>query len=199
MKKPPVTLYSFESNRIRTIELNDEPWFVAQDICAALNIQNVTQAIERLDDDERSMFNIGRQGAVNIVSESGMYTLVLRCRDAVNKGTVPHRFRKWVTNEVLPAIRKKGSYSTGLSEEDLCDLCWLWKYNSAMIEAAYAVWPILHAAEHRLAGQYASFKTDYLHHARNTRKVLEKATSHIEWNMWRTDNWRVLSSIRERH
>lgn len=83
-----------------------------------------------------------------------------------------------------------------LTEEELCDLCWLWKYNSAMIEAAYAVWPILHAAEHRLAGQYASFKTDYLQHARNTRKILERATSHVEWSMWRSDSWRVLGTIR---
>lgn len=62
------------------------------------------------------MFNIGRSkvhgggGEVNIVSESGMYTLILRCRDAVKKGSVPHRFRKWVTAEVLPAIRKTGKY-----------------------------------------------------------------------------------------
>lgn len=88
----------------------------------------------------------------------------------------------------------QGQYQ--LSEEELCDLCWLWKYNSAMIEAAYSVWPILHAAEHRLAGQYASFKTDYLQHARNTRKILERATSHVEWSMWRSDSWRVLGTIR---
>ena len=63
------------------------------------------------------MFNIGRSkvhgggGQVNIVSESGMYTLILRCREAVKKGSIPHRFRKWVTAEVLPQIRKTGSYS----------------------------------------------------------------------------------------
>ncbi|WP_257878192.1 BRO-N domain-containing protein [Ralstonia pickettii] len=90
---------------------DDEPWFVATDICDALNIQNASQVIARLDQDERSMFNIGRQGAAHIVSESGMYTLVLRCRDAVKPGTVPHRFRKWVTSIVLPAIRKTGQFT----------------------------------------------------------------------------------------
>lgn len=109
-EKSEFTIFRFGDSEIRVIDKSGEPWFVAQDICAALKIQNVTQAIDRLDEDERSMFNIGRQGEANIVSESGMYTLVLRCRDAVNKGSVPHSFRKWVTAEVLPTIRKHGVY-----------------------------------------------------------------------------------------
>lgn len=109
-EKSEFTIFRFGDSEIRVIDKSGEPWFVAQDICAALKIQNVTQAIERLDEDERSMFNIGRQGEANIVSESGMYTLVLRCRGAVNKGSVPHSFRKWVTAEVLPTIRKHGAY-----------------------------------------------------------------------------------------
>ena len=101
-----LSVFSFQENHpVRVVLVNGEPWFVANDICFALNIQNVTQAISRLDDDERSMFNIGRQGDANIVSESGLYTLILRCRDAVKQGTTAWRFRKWVTNEVLPAIR----------------------------------------------------------------------------------------------
>ncbi|WP_038467959.1 BRO family protein [Candidatus Sodalis pierantonius] len=114
-----MTPFYFERHEVRTIMLNGESWFVAQDVCAALQIQNVTQSIEKLDDDERSMFNIGlshrdmfdnRVQQINIISESGMFTLVLRYRDAVKQGTLPHRFRKWVTNEVLPSIRKTGSY-----------------------------------------------------------------------------------------
>ena len=111
-----LSTFSFESNSIRTLAIDNEPWFVAKDLCDTLGIKNPTQALENLDEDERSMFNIGRSkvhgggGEVNIVSESGMYTSILRCRDAVKKGSVPHRFRKWVTAEVLPAIRKTGKY-----------------------------------------------------------------------------------------
>ena len=106
-----LAVFSFqESHPVRVVMVDGEPWFVANDICTALNIQNVTQAIARLDDDERSMFNIGRQGEANIINESGLYTLILRCRDAVKHGTTAWRFRKWVTNEVLPAIRKNGEY-----------------------------------------------------------------------------------------
>lgn len=115
--KPDFTIFNFGANEIRVIDKSGEPWFVAQDVCAALKIQNVTQAIERLDEDERSMLNIGRQGDANLVSESGMYTLVLRCRDAVNKGSVPHAFRKWVTAEVLPSIRKNGFYQKPVSDK----------------------------------------------------------------------------------
>ena len=112
-----ISTFNFDNHAIRTITINNEPWFVAKDLCDALSIKNPSQALENLDEEERSMFNIGRSkvhgggGQVNIVSESGMYTLILRCREAVKKGSIPHRFRKWVTAEVLPQIRKTGSYS----------------------------------------------------------------------------------------
>lgn len=66
-----------------------------------------------LDDDEKgvhSMHTPGGQQDFTIISESGLYTLILRCRDAVTPGTIPYRFRKWVTSEVLPQIRKTGRY-----------------------------------------------------------------------------------------
>ncbi|WP_024347391.1 BRO family protein [Lacrimispora indolis] len=101
-----VKLFSNEKfGDIRTVTLNGNPWFVAKDVCDILNIQNVTQATQQLEDFERSMFNIGRQGEANIISESGFYTLVLRSRKPIAKP-----FRIWVTSEVLPSIRKTGSY-----------------------------------------------------------------------------------------
>lgn len=103
--------FNFEKSKVRTVVVNQEPWFVAEDVCKALKLSNPTMSLKSLDDDERSKFNLGRQGHANVISESGMYTLVLRCRDAVKPGTVPHRFRKWVTGKVLPSIRKTGHYS----------------------------------------------------------------------------------------
>ena len=119
-----LSTFNFESNSIRTLAINNEPWFVAKDLCDTLGIKNPSQALENLDEDERSMFNIGRSkvhgggGEVNIVNESGMYTLILRCRDAVKKGSMPHRFRKWVTAEVLPTIRKTGKYESKTTVDD---------------------------------------------------------------------------------
>lgn len=107
------TIFKFGDSEIRVINKCGEPWFVAKDVCDALALTNSRKALTALDDDEKGVtlsYTLGGEQNLSIVSESGMYTLVLRCRDAVNKGSVPHKFRKWVTAEVLPSIRKTGSY-----------------------------------------------------------------------------------------
>lgn len=91
---------------VRTVTIDNEPWFVASDICKALEISNVSVAISRLDEDERSKFNLGRQGEGNIVSEYGLYSLVLASRKPEAK-----KFKRWVTHEILPSIRKYGVYA----------------------------------------------------------------------------------------
>ena len=121
-----LSTFNFESKSIRTLAINNEPWFVAVDICRALNLSSPSMAIANLDDDEKYTLSLteGIEGVgkqvqeLNLVSESGMYTLILRCRDAVKKGSVPHRFRKWVTAEVLPAIRKTGKYEGKTTADD---------------------------------------------------------------------------------
>lgn len=111
MTTQALTNFTFEGCSIRVFGDFIKPLFVAADVCKALSIQNVTQALQSLAPFERSMLNIGRQGNTNVVTESGLYTLILRCRDAVKEGTFAYRFRVWVTNEVLPAIRKQGFYA----------------------------------------------------------------------------------------
>ncbi|MEH1851400.1 MAG: Bro-N domain-containing protein [Nostoc sp.] len=81
-------------------------WLLISVNCEVLGIQNTTQAVDKLDDDERYMFNIGRQGETWCINESGLYSLVLTSRKPQAK-----RFKKWLTSEVIPAIRKTGSYS----------------------------------------------------------------------------------------
>lgn len=117
-----LSTFNFESKSIRTLAINNEPWFVAVDVCQALGLTQTTNALRNLDDDEVALTSIKGiskgNDQVNLVSESGMYTLILRCRDAVKKGSVPHRFRKWVTAEVLPAIRKTGKYESKTTVDD---------------------------------------------------------------------------------
>lgn len=108
---PEFTIFKFGAHDVRVVKKDGDPWFVAEDVCKALKLSNPSMSLKSLDDDERSKFNLGRQGEANIISESGMFTLVLRCRDAVNFGSIPHQFRKWVTSEVLTSIRKTGKYS----------------------------------------------------------------------------------------
>lgn len=100
--------FEFEGAALRTLtDENGEPWFVAKDVCDILGHSNVSMALDRLDDDERSKFNLGRQGETNIVNEAGLYSLVLGSRKPE-----AHEFKRWVTHEVLPSIRRHGAYMT---------------------------------------------------------------------------------------
>lgn len=108
----PLTTFIFEGASIRVFGDSVSPLFVAADICNALNLTNPSMAIASLAPFERAKLNLGAgKPDVNVVNESGLYTLILRSRDAVKEGTPAYRFRVKVTNEILPAIRKTGSYS----------------------------------------------------------------------------------------
>lgn len=104
-------LQIFKSNEfgeVRSFIKNGEPWFVAKDVCDILGLTNPSESLKALDDDEKSTLRISEGGpAVNIINESGLYTLVLRSRKPEAK-----KFKKWVTTEVLPSIRKYGAYMT---------------------------------------------------------------------------------------
>lgn len=110
--------FTFEDHPVRVTMRDGEPWFVASDVCKALKIVNTSDALRNLDNDEKMTLGLteghsGRRGGAQfqaIISEPGLHTLILRCRDAVKPGTLPHRFRRWVTHDVLPSIRKTGHY-----------------------------------------------------------------------------------------
>lgn len=106
-----------EFGEIRTVTKNNEPWFVAIDVCNALELSNPTVVVGRLDEDERTKFNLGRQGMTNIVSEYGLYNLILASRKKEAK-----KFKRWITHEVIPSIRKHGAYmSSEVIEKTLSD------------------------------------------------------------------------------
>lgn len=107
-----------EFGDLRTVtDENGNPWFVASDICKALDLSNPTVAVSRLDDDERTKFNLGRQGLTNVVNEYGMYSLIMASRKEEAK-----KFKRWVTHDVLPTIRKHGAYmSDEVIEKTLTD------------------------------------------------------------------------------
>ena len=95
--------------QVRILEKDNELWFVAKDVCDCLEIKNTTDALKRLDNDERSRFNLGRQGETNIVNEYGLYNLVLSSRKPEAK-----EFKRWITHDVIPQIRKTGTYSMNI-------------------------------------------------------------------------------------
>ena len=105
-----LVVFNFNQNEVRNItDKNGDPWFVARDVCDVLEVQNVSQALQGLDEDEKGIcktYTLGGSQQVSIVSESGLYALIMRSNKPQAKP-----FRKWVTGEVLPSIRKTGQYS----------------------------------------------------------------------------------------
>lgn len=93
--------------QIRMVMVDDEPMFCLVDICKALEMSNSRIVADRLDEDERRKLNLPRQGETWFVTESGLYAVILRSDKPNAK-----KFRKWVTSEVLPSIRKHGAYAT---------------------------------------------------------------------------------------
>ena len=100
-------LFNFKGQQVRTVTINNEPYFVATDVTKILGLTNTTVALSRLDEDERSKFNLGRQGKANVVNEYGLYELIIASRKSE-----AHEFKRWITHEVLPSIRKHGAYMT---------------------------------------------------------------------------------------
>ena len=103
-------IFNYQANNVRVVHKDGQPWFVAKDVCEILELGNTSQALARLDDDERNTIilneGIGNPGKA-IVSEPGLYSLILASRKPEAK-----QFKRWVTHEVLPSIRKHGIYAT---------------------------------------------------------------------------------------
>lgn len=101
--------FEFEGRGVRTVVIEDEPWFVAKDVCDILGLVNSREAVANLEEDELRSVTLtsgGQRREMTALSESGLYALIFKSRKENAK-----RFRKWVTAEVLPQIRKTGSYS----------------------------------------------------------------------------------------
>ncbi|WP_241609342.1 Bro-N domain-containing protein [Rosenbergiella australiborealis] len=113
-----ISVIKFEGKTVRIVNVFGEPWFVAKDICDALELSNPSSAISALDDDEVMTLSLteghsGKRGGArswNMVAESGFYKLMARSRKATTAGTFAHKFTNWVFREVIPSIRKTGSY-----------------------------------------------------------------------------------------
>lgn len=116
---PSFVDFLFGDQAVRVTDRDGNPWFVGADICAVLEIAKPSNAISRLDDDEKGALIVGTPGGpqeMTIINESGLYSLVLTSRKPEAKA-----FKKWITSEVIPSIRKTGGYSVGPVKIDVRD------------------------------------------------------------------------------
>lgn len=99
-------VFNYQGSEVRTVQKDGQPWWVLKDVCGVLGLSNPSMIADRLDEDERAKFDLGRQGDTNIINESGLYNVIIRSDKPEAK-----KFKRWVTHEVLPSIRKHGMYA----------------------------------------------------------------------------------------
>ena len=136
-------VFDFRGNDVRTMEINGEPWWVAKDVCEVLGIEP-RDSVRHLDQDEKSYvprtdigLNPGKD--IYIINEPGLYSLIIRSRKPEAK-----QFKRWVTHEVLPSIRKKGKYEIGselkkISKKNRRMITDAWKENGVKEPKEYAI------------------------------------------------------------
>jgi prophage antirepressor-like protein len=118
-------IFSYSAKQIRTVMRNDEPWFVLKDVCGILSLYDVSKVADRLDEDETMFleaprlipdvsFDDFRGNPIRIINEPGLYNVILRSDKPEAK-----EFKRWVTHEVLPAIRKTGVYRINTDDTEL--------------------------------------------------------------------------------
>ena len=137
-QKTELAEYLFGKNPVRIAGTALEPLFVAKDVCDVLGLKNSRVAVDSLDDDERRKLKLPRQGETWFVTESGLYHLIFKSRKAAAK-----EFRRWVTTDVLPALRKDGRYVVAAAppaEPELLNLPqWLSELEVDLVEQAWLV------------------------------------------------------------
>lgn len=153
MSKPELNSFIFNTQQVRTILIDGEPWFVLNDLCAVLGIANPSNVAERIDQLTLRKTEVensrGQMRETTIVNEAGMYEVVIRAN-----GDVARTFRRWITSEVLPAIRKTGTYTVAPATEHVLPR----SFSEALRELATNV-EAREAAEAKIAEQSLELET----------------------------------------
>lgn len=110
----PMQVFDYNKYPVRVVEQDGEPWWILNDVCAALDVHNPRKVAQRLDEDEKGVtksYTLGGEQEMTIINEPGLYSVILRSNKPEAK-----EFKRWLTHEVIPSIRKTGSYGTQSSE-----------------------------------------------------------------------------------
>nr|WP_281434507.1 P22AR C-terminal domain-containing protein [Erwinia phyllosphaerae] len=179
-------------------------WLTSADVAKALHY-NSTKSVTNLFNQYSDEFSPGmtmviesvtnglngssRRIKVRVFSLRGAHLIAMFARTPVAK-----EFRRWVL-DVLDQQPCQSPVASQFTDDELRDLCWLWKASAVMANRIEEVEPLLRIAEHRLAGSYYSMPREYSRTINKARKLLERETSHVE-ESYRDDDWRVLHSLR---
>lgn len=178
----PVMLYQYEGREVRTVIEDGQPYWIAKDICDVLELSNSRKALGRLDDDQKGVTLSDTPGGVQemaTVNESGLYELIIRSDKPQAKA-----FRKWVTSEVLPSIRRTGGYSAERGVSDEVRMERMEQRVGVLASAMTAL--IAEAQGHRkVLEELIAAKDGHLAYQRRQIKQLRRENSKLKRGQWR--------------
>lgn len=199
------TDFNFHGIQLQPVEQMNDIWLTSSDIAKALGYassKSVSTIYSRNSDeftDAMSMVikmktnginNNLREKSVRIFSLRGCHLIAMFATTTIAK-----EFRKWVL-DILDREVTQSPIAQQFTDEELCQLCWLWRHATGMAGYMMDVEPILTAAEHRLAPTYVSYPKDTIFNRNKVRRMLERETMHIRVDHRTEDNWRVLRNLR---
>ena len=193
---------TFHNTNFSYMEMAGQIWLTASEVGEALGYSD-DKAIHRLYRKHADEFTVNMTGVVKVTTPGGVQdSRVFSLRGAhlmgmFSRTTVAKEFRRWVL-DILDREVQHSPIAKQLTDQELCDLAWLWRAGAVMNEACREVYPLLRVAEHREAGRFYSIGQEYPRTLNKAREILKRETAHIEFQPWRDDNWsRVLPHLRQ--
>ncbi|EPT7002335.1 P22AR C-terminal domain-containing protein [Cronobacter malonaticus] len=199
--------FHFHSAILTPVQDRDDIWFTSSDLAKALGYAS-TKSISNLYSGNSEEFTeamtmvIGvmtnginnnlREKKVRIFSLRGAHLIAMFARTPVAK-----EFRRWVL-DILDREVAQSPIAKQFTDEELCDLAWLWRASSVMMNACNEIYPLLRVAEHRMAGHFYSITHEYPRTLDKAREIIKREVEHFEYQPWKDDNWsRVLPYLRQ--
>lgn len=193
---------TFHNTNFSYMEMAGQIWLTAAEVGEALGYSD-DKAIHRLYRKHVDEFTVNMTGVVKVTTPGGIQdSRVFSLRGAhlmgmFSRTTKAKEFRRWVL-DILDREVVSSLIAKQFTDEELCELAWLWRAGAVMITACRDVYPLLRVAEHSQAGRFYSIGQEYPRTLNKARQLLKRETSHIEHQPWRDDNWsRVLPHLRQ--
>ncbi len=199
--------FHFHKAVLIPVQEREDIWFTSSDLAKALgysstksitnlyagNSQEFTEAMTMVIGVMTNGINNNlREKKVRIFSLRGAHLIAMFARTPVAK-----EFRKWVL-DILDREVEQSPIAKQFTDEELCDLAWLWRASSVMMNACNEIYPLLRVAEHRMAGHFYSITHEYPRTLNKAREIIKREVEHFEYQPWKDDNWsRVLPYLRQ--
>lgn len=206
MSSLAISNFNFQGVTLKPVERAGDFWFSSADLAKALGYKKtdaVTQIYSRYSDEFGA--NMSTTLRERVVRKTGSVEMLVRFFSLRGAHLVAmfastpkaKEFRRWVL-DILDREVAHSPIAKQFTDQELCDLAWLWRAGAVMITACRDIYPLLKVAEHRQAGHFYSIGHEFTRTLNKGREIIKRETTHIEFQPWRDDNWsRVLPHLRQ--